>query len=129
MIRTNDAAIARLEAAGTSRVYPAGEVPDRPTYPYAVVSTSDTPAYNHAGQHSASSWRINVQGFGKTYDECARMVERADAAFLGQVLTEYDPDASPCRRDILNGPERDPDGGGVLGALASYVFTARSETE
>lgn len=125
----NDAAVQRLEDAGTVRVYSAGEVPSSPPMPYSVVSTdAGTPTgYRLSAQHGSRRWRINVQGFGRTYDECARMIERADDAFLDQELVEVDADAAPCVRDITTVPQRDPDGGGVMYALASYTFTARSD--
>lgn len=128
MKAVNDAAVARLGDVGVTRVYSSGEVPANPTYPYAVVSTdAGTPTgYRMSAEHGARRWRVNVQGFGRRYDEAARMMERADDAFLDQTLTEVDPTASPCIRDITLAPQRDPDGGGVLYALASFIFTARS---
>lgn len=121
----NAAAVARMQAAGAQRVYPLGSVPTDPTLPYAVISTgAGTPGnYRMTAEHGTQLVRVNVQCFGSTYDEAARTAERADDAFLDKALTELDPDATRCVRDVATVPERDPDAGGVLYALMSYTFT------
>lgn len=121
-----DAAVARMVAAGAPRVYAAGSVPSSPVYPYSVVSvgSGEPGGYNLAGQHGLKRFRVSVQAFGRTANEVTATLARAEAAFLDQAPTDVVADATRARQDIAVGPERDPDGGGVIYGLVVYVFTA-----
>ena len=118
----NDAAIAAALAAWpTGHTYKTGEVPETPATPYNVVSIdAGTPAnYRHASRSTSRTWRIVVQSVGATFNEAAFAVEKADAAFLDKRVAG----GTPARREITGTVQRDPDGGGLMYALNTYLYT------
>lgn len=123
----NDAVVAALEAEWPAgRVYRAGEVPGKPVTPYLVVSTdSGLPVnYRVCGDTKSFQFRAAVQIVGRVYDEAADAAGFADAALKGRVVTVAGRETTPCRREIATAIRRDPDGGGLLYGLHTYVFTS-----
>lgn len=115
----------RLVAAGTTRVYKAGEVPPGPTYPYSVVGLdTGTPSSGRTdGRFPNTRYRLTVQMFSRTDDGLRDLATEADEAFKEVCLTELDGDPY-CWRELAAPvpPQRDPDGGSVLYALHVYRF-------
>jgi hypothetical protein len=111
------------------RVYRTGEVPDMPPLPYMTVSADGGFPTNYvkAAQHTARQFRLAVQCVGSTVNECMGVAEKADVAFLDQRLTVTGWDCGPCQVELVATPRRDPDAGGLLYALATYIYTATWE--
>lgn len=128
MIRDFHAAVvaAAVAAWPQGRVFKLGEVPSSPVYPYNVVGCdAGRPGdYRVSASHGSRLVRVTVQSVGRTFDEAGFAVERGEAAFLDQPLTVDGWVTTPGRVEITPVVTRDPDGGGVLYALATYLFDA-----
>ena len=123
----NAAALAALEAViPAARVHRVGEVPAEPVTGYAVVSVSSGSAenYRNCGEHGSRSYRIVVQAIGKTIDEVAWVVDKADAAFLDKRLALTGYDTTPAAAEVASPVIRDPDAGAYLSVTLTYTFTA-----
>lgn len=122
----NTAAVEAFQIVGFAAVYPAGQVPDKPATPYAVVAVGvGAPrGYRLAAAHGNQVHRISVQCFGATYNECAFVVDKADAALLDVALEAPAYETSRCRRELATEIRRDPDGEVLMYALLTYTFTA-----
>jgi hypothetical protein len=124
------AAVARAGAVWTpDRVHRTGEVPDLPSLPYLAVSVDNgfPGNYLRSADHGSRSFRVAVQCVGGTVNECMGAAEKADTAFLDQSLSVAGWDCGPCRTELAATPRRDPDAGGLLYALATYMYTAIQE--
>jgi len=124
----NTAAIAAQQAAWTQgRVYKLGEVPASPVTPYLVESvTAGAPGNYRARFHGSKKHYIVVQAVGKTYDEVAFAVEKADAAFEDKalVVSGFDCTESDGEDRTASTVIRDPDAGVLLTCTVLYPFTA-----
>ena len=118
---TWDAIRDRLTAAGVVRLYDVGKVPDRPAYPYAVLSvdTGNPRRRFGAGGRALTTRRASVQVWGRTTESVNDLLTKADVALDETYLTELD-GAPVCRREISGVPVRDPDDDGVLYGLHTY---------
>ncbi len=123
-------ALAKLEAEWTAdRVHKAGEVPANPPTPYCVIAvdTGSPENYRVIASAGTRTVRIVVQNVGDTVNECLFAAEKADAAFQGESFTATGWDIGPGRCETPASPRRDPDGGGLMYALATYTHTAIQE--
>lgn len=126
------AATAAAEAAwNADQVHEVGEVPDKPTFPYLVLSvTAPGDSNPRLGARSGSQYGWIVgQAVGRTQSEVAFAVEKADAAFLGKKLDVADLNTRPATRREPSTITRDPDAGGLLTCTLIYRFTTTPAPE
>ena len=128
----NVAALAKARAAwNLSQVWPTGGVPSTPTTPYLAVSvTSGAPENYRARFHGSKKHYIVVQAVGKTIDEVAFAVDKADAAFEDKALTVAGLDCTESGGEdrVASTVIRDPDAGGLLTCTVLYPFHAYPTT-
>jgi hypothetical protein len=130
----NAAALAAARAAWNltpTQVHPAGGVPASPPTPYLVLSvTSGAPGNYRARSHGSKKHYIVVQAVGKTIDEVAFAVDKADAAFEDKALTVAGFDCTESNGEDRTASTviRDPDAGGLLTCTVLYPFYAYPTT-
>lgn len=130
----NVAALAAARAAWNvtpPQTHPAGGVPTSPTTPYNVISvTSGAPGNYRARFHGSKKHYIVVQSVGKTVDEVAFAVDKADAAFEDKALVVAGFDCTEAGGEDRTASTviRDPDAGGLLTCTVLYPFTAYPTT-
>ena len=116
-----DALVAHLEAGGVERVYKLGAVPQKPTYPYAVVSTAPVPPSVRTVDGSGDQGgRLVVQIFGRTTDSMTPIVGDTFAAVDGRPLPLTD--APVAWQEAASNVYRDPDDYGVLTATHTFRY-------
>ena len=109
-----------IAAAGPGRVYPLGEVPADPGYPYRVIGYAAEPAATRTlDDRGRPRHRFTVQHFAKTAELLEEEATRTREAFDGRYL-EFA--ASVSSWQVGNRPGRDPDDHGVLYLLHVYEF-------
>lgn len=121
------AAVNTLTAAGIVRVYPLGEVPPSPPYPYAVVSATREGSAGAMldSSHALGLHRVTVQVFAKTSARIAEMADLVDGALQDRRLIDA-PTCGPCDLQVA-ALTRDPDDAGVLGHTSTYLFIVTRE--
>lgn len=114
-----DALIAALETAGVARVYKFGDVPPKPSYPYAVMSDAPSaPLIRDLGGSGDRVGRFTVQHFGKTTDSVSALADITFATFDGKPLPL---DGEPVAwQEMATLPDRDSDDRGVIHVLHTY---------
>lgn len=112
---------AALVTAGVARVYDVGAVPDRPTYPYAVLGVAPgTPQVRRLSGSGDPAGRFTVQMFGRTVASVTDVASRAFAAFDGKPLPLADTPVA--WQEVATEWARDPDDDGVLHILHTYRY-------
>jgi hypothetical protein len=117
-----DALVARLAAAGVSRVYKFGAVPDKPSYAYAVLSPAyGAPTVRTLDGSGDPMGRFTVQFFSRSADTLTDAAAKAFAAFDGVELSDL-PGKPVAWQEITTPPFRDADTAGVLNITQTYRF-------
>lgn len=115
---------AAIEGQGVT-VYPGGEVPPRPSYPYVVAYASTPTAgdHSHARTSASRAWRIATMYVATSEDQGIWLAERVDTALLGTRLAVAGLNCS--RLDREPGPpfRRDPDAEGAVVTTDVWRFT------
>lgn len=114
-----DTLVSTMQARGVARVYKLGEVPAKPTYPYAVVGlgTPDRVARTTDGR-GADLHRATAQFFGHDIDGVLEIATKGDLDGARLPLS-----SSPLvERELGTSPYRDPDDQGVITILHTYRF-------
>lgn len=124
----NTAALGAARAAwNTPQVHQTGGVPPTPTTPYLALSvTAGAPGNYRARFHGSKKHYIVVQAVGKTVDEVAFAVDKADAAFEDKALVVSGLDCTEAGGEDRTASTiiRDPDAGGLLTCTVLYPFHA-----
>lgn len=106
------------KAGGFTRVYPLGEVPTSPVYPYVVISYApNAPVVRTQDQDGDPVRRFVVQHFGRTADgvediASATFTTFDGKAFGGDVVTQ----------EVATLVDRDANDRGVLSTTHTYRF-------
>lgn len=117
-----DLLVAQAELAGIARVYKVGDVPKKPTYPYAVLAAYRmTPNVRTLDGSGNDPRRFSAQIFGRTSDALEDLADLMFAAFDGVTLTEFDDDPL-CQNEVTTPPYRDPDDDEVLNVTHTYRY-------
>lgn len=117
-----DALIARLSAAGVTRVYKFGAVPASPSYPYAVLSPAlGAPVVRTLDGSGDPMGRFTVQLFSRTADPLVDAAAKTFDAFDGVELSDLDGEPVAWQ-ELSTPPYRDPDTEGVLNITQTYRF-------
>ena len=126
MIDLNEAAVTQASAAGVSRVYLQGSVPDKPTLPYAVLSVSFDGAetYTLDARHGVKRLRLTTQAFGRALLDAVDTDARLRAAFLDERLPANGWDCDPASLQVGGAIVRDSDAGQVVGITSTYLIRA-----
>lgn len=116
--------------AAVVRLYQPNAVPDKPTYPYGVLSASlgRGVAYTLEELEKGRDGRVVCQHFGRTRAAADDHAEQTRDALVGKwlVLTGYAP--ALVRSELDPTPVgRDPDDNGVVTVTATYTLTAIKE--
>jgi hypothetical protein len=100
------------------RLYKAGAVPDRPTYPYRVLGYAPAPPVvrNQLGQGDPVG-RFYVQHFARTADSLEDVAADTFTAFDGKAFA-----GNVVSQEIATPIDRDPDDRGVLTTTHTYRF-------
>lgn len=116
-----DALVAQLSAT-KMRVYEFGDVPRKPTYPYAVISPAPgVPTVRTLAGQGDSLGRFTVQLFGETADSLLDVADKTYRAFERRELSGV-PGAPVAWQEIATLPDRDADTTGVLNITHTYRF-------
>lgn len=116
--------------ASVTRLYPVGEVPPTPTFPYGAYSAmlGGGDDYTLDGGHGIRNGLVSVQTFGRTTDSATDHMEKVIDVLLDAVLTLAGWGTTPLR-SALDQPAltRDPDDNGVITVTLPFTFTATKE--
>lgn len=112
---------AALVTGGIARVYKLGEVPHKPTYPYAVLSSApNAPQVRTLDGSGDPVGRFIAQHFGRTADSVQTLADITFATFDGKALPlTGEPVAA---QEIATPPFRDADDQGVLSITHTYRY-------
>jgi hypothetical protein len=110
--------VAARKVGGSTRVYPVGEVPATPQYPYVVIGYApNAPVVrNQLGQGDPIR-RFFVQHFGRTANGVEDQAAISIATFDGKPVS-----GDVCQLETATLPDRDPDDRGVLFTTHTYRY-------
>lgn len=123
-----DAAESLVAATGAS-VYPRRGVPERPTYPYIVLSVvlGRGDGYTLDATHGLRWGRVVAQTFGHTDAGADQAAEQVIDALLDTPLGVDGWETTPCLLELDPTETDDPDDAGVAGRTLTLTFTAIKE--
>lgn len=123
-----DVAEAFRDAITGATVYAAGKVPNKPTYPYVVVtaSTPDVGDYSLAALSGSRLWRFTTLYVGNSEDSALWVAEKVYASLLDQRLTIDDLACSPIKREAGRPITPDPNVEGVSSGADTWTFITTS---
>lgn len=117
-----DALIAHLSAAGVARVYKFGAVPEKPSYPYVVLSLAlGAPVVRTLDGSGDPMGRFTAQLFSRTAEPLVDAAAKTFAAFDGVELSDL-PGSPVAWQELSTPPYRDPDTQGVLNITQTYRY-------
>jgi hypothetical protein len=110
--------VAARKVGGFTRVYPVGEVPATPGYPYVVIGYApNAPVVRTQDAAGDPIRRFFVQHFGRTANGVEDQGAISIATFDGQPIG-----GDVCQLEVATLPGRDPDDRGVLTTTHTYRF-------
>lgn len=110
--------VAARKVGGFTRVYPMGEVPGSPTYPYVVIGYApNAPIVRTQIGEGDPIRRFVVQHFGRTSNSVEDQAAITFATFDGQAIS-----GDMCEQETATVISRDPDDRGVLTTTHTYRF-------
>lgn len=116
------AVLDQLVDAGVARAYLLGKVPERPAYPYAVVSVAPAaPVVRTLAGPGKPSGRFVVQHFGSTPESVDALAAMTFAAFDGVALPDV-PGTPVAWQEVASAVYLDPDDDGVLTVTHTYRY-------
>lgn len=113
-------------ATDVTRLYPIGQVPKGPTYPYGVFSAALGRGDGYTLDEAPGlRWvRVTFQGFGHTPHSALAVTEAFISALLGTALEVDGVSTTPLRLELdPTIPTRDPDDSGVLAVTTTLIAT------
>lgn len=114
--------------ASLPRLYAAGEVPDKPEYPYGVyhVSLGRGDAYTLDSHHGTRHGRIVVQTAGRTANAAIDHANAAVDLLLDVALEDDEWSTTPCRVALhpVVVRETDPENTGIADVTTTLNFIA-----
>ncbi len=114
---TADLVTAR-KVGGFTRVYPMGEVPALPTYPYVVIGyVPNAPIVRNQLGQGDQVRRFFVQHFGRTSNSVEDQASITFATFDGKPVS-----GDVCQQEAATVIDRDADDRGVLSTTHTYRY-------